>query len=59
MRLAAETLERLRSRYPRIGGKLLWNLSKVMAGRLAHATDRETELAIRLEDLSGASDRKT
>jgi len=57
MRLDAENLERLRRRYPRIGGKLLWNLSRIMAGRLALATDRETELAIRLEDLGGAADR--
>jgi CRP-like cAMP-binding protein len=31
-------LERLRRRYPRIGGRILWNLSEVLAQRVANTT---------------------
>jgi hydrophobe/amphiphile efflux-3 (HAE3) family protein len=48
--LDAENLARLRKRYPRIGAQVLWNLSQVMAGRLADATDREHALTTRIQD---------
>jgi predicted RND superfamily exporter protein len=52
LRLDANNLERLRRRYPRIGAQVLWNLSGVMANRLASATDRENVLTVRLNELS-------
>jgi predicted RND superfamily exporter protein len=52
LRLDAKNLERLRRRYPRIGAQVLWNLSLTMADRLAHATDRENELSVRINALS-------
>jgi predicted RND superfamily exporter protein/CRP-like cAMP-binding protein len=52
LRLDAENLARLGKRYPRIGAQVLWNLSRVMADRLANASDREKALTIRLNELS-------
>lgn len=52
LRLDANNLKRLRRRYPRIGAQVLWNLSGVMANRLANATDRENLLMVRLNELS-------
>jgi len=52
LRLNADNLARLRRRYPRIGGQVLWNLSVVMAGRLAKATAREGALSMRLRQLA-------
>ena len=51
LRLDANNLQRLRKRYPRIAAQVLWNLSAVMADRLANAADRETVLAVRLNEL--------
>lgn len=48
--LDTQNLARLRKRYPRIGAQVLWNLSQVMAGRLADATDREHALTKRAQD---------
>lgn len=48
--LDTENLARLRKRYPRIGAQVLWNLSQIMAGRLADATEREHALTTRIED---------
>jgi len=42
----------LRRRYPKIGGQVLWNLSHVMADRLANATDRENLPSVRINELS-------
>jgi len=53
LRLDAKNLERLRKRYPRIAAQVLWNLSRVMAGRLANATDRENLLSARVNELAG------
>ncbi len=36
LRLDHDNLERLHKRYPRIGRKLAWNLSAIMAERMAH-----------------------
>jgi predicted RND superfamily exporter protein len=44
LRLDKDNLQRLHRRYPRIGGQVLWNLSEVMADRLAAATSREAAL---------------
>ena len=52
LRLDTHNLARLRKRYPRISAQVLWNLSTVMADRLAHATDRENVLTVRLNELS-------
>jgi len=52
LRFDAENLERLGKRYPRIGARVLWNLSQVMADRLANATDREKALTVQLNELS-------
>jgi CRP-like cAMP-binding protein len=52
LRFDAENLERLGKRYPRIGARVLWNLSQVMADRLANATDREKALTVKLSELS-------
>ena len=52
LRLDAENLARLGKRYPRIGAQVLWNLSRVMADRLANASDRVKALTIRLNELS-------
>ena len=54
LRLDAAGLARLRSRYPRIGSQVLWNLSTVMANRLAQSTERETDLQVRLDALTRA-----
>jgi predicted RND superfamily exporter protein len=40
LRLDHEGLERLHRRYPRTGRRLAWNLSAIMAERLARATQR-------------------
>ncbi len=40
LRFDQTALERLRARYPRIGARVLWNLSEVLASRLATATLR-------------------
>ncbi|MCP5039833.1 MAG: cyclic nucleotide-binding domain-containing protein, partial [bacterium] len=40
MRLTQDNLENLRTRYPRIGARVFWNLSEVLAQRLATATLR-------------------
>jgi hydrophobe/amphiphile efflux-3 (HAE3) family protein len=45
LRLDHENLDRLHRRYPRIGRKLAWNLSAIMAERLARATARENTRA--------------
>jgi predicted RND superfamily exporter protein len=55
LRLDADNLSRLRRRYPRIAGQVLWNLSHVMAGRLASATDREGLSSVRVNELSKVS----
>ena len=52
LRLDVKNLERLRRRYPRIGAQVLWNLSRVMADRLANATDRENILSVQLNEVS-------
>lgn len=52
LRLDSNNLERLRKRYPRIGAQVLWNLSAVIANRLAHATDRENVLTMQLNEIS-------
>ena len=44
LRLDKENLARLRRRYPRIGAQVSWNLSEILADRLATATRREMEL---------------
>lgn len=41
LKLNHENLDRLQSRYPKIGRRLAWNLSAIMAERLARATSRE------------------
>jgi len=41
--LSNENLERFRSRYPRIGSRVLWNLSQVLATRLVRVTERYSE----------------
>jgi predicted RND superfamily exporter protein len=43
LRLNHDNLERLHNRYPRIGRRLAWNLSAIMAERLARATAREND----------------
>jgi len=58
LRLDVDNLERLGKRYPRIGAQVLWNLSRVMADRLANATDREKALAVQLNELSRDSRSK-
>ena len=40
IRLTESNLERLRRRYPRIGARLLWNLSRVLAQRVVTTTRR-------------------
>ena len=40
LRITRETLERLRRRYPRIGGQVLLNLSEILAGRVASTIDQ-------------------
>jgi predicted RND superfamily exporter protein/CRP-like cAMP-binding protein len=52
LRLDTSNLERLRKRYPRIGAQVLWNLSAVMANRLANATERENALAAQVNAFS-------
>lgn len=42
MRLSGEILERFRSRYPRLGSKVFWNLSRILASRVVAATGRLT-----------------
>jgi len=42
LRLTKGNLERLRNRYPRIGARVLWNLSEILAARLDRATQRIT-----------------
>ena len=52
LRLDFDNLSRLRRRYPRIASQVLWNLSRVMADRLANATDRENALTVQLNEFS-------
>jgi CRP-like cAMP-binding protein len=52
LRLDTSNLERLRKRDPRIGAQVLWNLSAVMANRLANATERENALAAQVNAFS-------
>ena len=52
LRLESDNLRRLRRRYPRIAGQVLWNLSGVMADRLATASDRENRLSVQVNQLS-------
>jgi predicted RND superfamily exporter protein len=40
LRFTRANLERLRNRYPRIGSRVFWNLSEVLAERAAKATER-------------------
>jgi hydrophobe/amphiphile efflux-3 (HAE3) family protein len=40
LRLTKTNLDRLVRRYPRIGARVLWNLSQVLAVRMAHVTER-------------------
>lgn len=40
LRLTQDNLETLRSRYPRIGARVFWNLSQILAERLATVTRR-------------------
>jgi glutaminase len=40
LRLNKANLMRLRNRYPRIGSRLFWNLSEILAGRLAKLTGK-------------------
>lgn len=54
LRLDAAGIARLRSRYPRIGSQVLWNLSTVMASRLARSTERETDLQVQLDAFARA-----
>ncbi len=42
LRLTKENLMRLRNRYPRIGSRVFWNLSQILAGRLAGMIERAT-----------------
>ena len=58
LRLDANNLKRLRKRYPRIGAQVLWNLSGVMADRLANATDRENTLAVQVNAFSKGLETK-
>jgi CRP-like cAMP-binding protein len=58
LRLDASNLERLRKRYPRIGAQVMWNLSGVMADRLANATDRENALAVQVNAFSKGLETK-
>jgi len=39
LRLTGDNLDRLRRRYPRIGSRVLWNLSQVLAARMAEVTN--------------------
>jgi len=41
LRLTGDNLDRLRRRYPRIGSRVLWNLSQVLAARMAEVTERQ------------------
>jgi CRP-like cAMP-binding protein len=59
LRLDSDNLERLAKRYPRIGARVLWNLSRVMADRLANATDREKALTVQLNELSTSPEART
>jgi CRP-like cAMP-binding protein len=58
LRLDASNLERLRKRYPRIGAQVMWNLSGIMADRLANATDRENALAVQVNAFSKGLETK-
>jgi CRP-like cAMP-binding protein len=49
LRLDPESLGRLGKRYPRICARVLWNLSQIMAGRMAEATERERALTARVQ----------
>jgi predicted RND superfamily exporter protein len=40
LRLTKQNLDRLQRRYPRIGARVLWNLSQVLAARMARMTER-------------------
>ena len=40
LRLNKENLMLLRNRYPRIGSRIFWNLSEILAGRLARLTQK-------------------
>jgi CRP-like cAMP-binding protein len=40
LRLTRANLDRLLRRYPRIGGRVIWNLSQVLAARMALVTER-------------------
>jgi predicted RND superfamily exporter protein len=40
LRLNKENLMRLRNRYPRIGSRLFWNLSEILAERVANLTQK-------------------
>lgn len=40
LRLNKNNLMRLRNRYPRIGSRLFWNLSEILAGRVVSLTER-------------------
>jgi predicted RND superfamily exporter protein/CRP-like cAMP-binding protein len=55
LRLDGNNLARLRRRYPKIAGQVLWNLSEVMAGRLANSIDRENLLSVKINELSKES----
>ena len=59
LRLDGNNLARLRKRYPRIAGQVLWNLSEVMAGRLANSIDRENLLSVEINELSKKSSGKS
>jgi CRP-like cAMP-binding protein len=40
VRLSRHDLVRLRRRYPRIGAKIFWNLSEILASRVANTTKK-------------------
>ncbi len=40
LRLTRDNLHRLRRRYPRIGAQVLWNLSEILALRVANVTEK-------------------
>ena len=43
VRLSERNLERFRSRYPRLAARVLWNLSQILASRVASTTQRLAE----------------
>jgi hydrophobe/amphiphile efflux-3 (HAE3) family protein len=58
LRLDTDNMSRLRRRYPKIASQVLWNLSRVMADRLANATDRENLLSVQVNQLSKLTSAK-